>query len=201
MQICRHLQNWLDEPDSAVTADTDSGTLSLRVGDIAAISPLHCPMCGGHPEHINPFESHGLQCTCGVLEALVQDAPDFVEFDPVFNEYHWLFPGGRYRMLYFCPACGNQLPLSRRGDFFSKPTHADRESVKEMIRNIASIDDMYRVLGVPDHVFEHCDGQSCGYRAQFTYSNHWDSLALHVQEQFDGKLNFSWGGKQIKTVS
>lgn len=202
METCRHLERWANRKDSPIKQDPKTGVLSLHIGDASIITPMHCVMCGGHGDQINPYESHEPKCKCGILDRLIETAPNFVEFETKFNEYHLLHPQrGGYSMLYFCPACGGQLPLSCRGDFFTKPTEEDRSSVRETMQSIITVEDMLRTLGEPTHTFRHCSSDSCGHKAQYTYAKSWESLELHVQEQFDGSLEFSWGGKELEDAN
>ncbi len=189
MQLCMCLENWLNQPGSPVTLDKITGTAALRVGDITRIEPLHCTFCGGHGEGVEPLRRIYRECSCSVLDQLVRAAPEHVVLDERMNEYHLLDGRGGYRLFYFCPACGGQLPKSRRGDYFTKPSLIDRIRFRLTTCRIQSIDDMYRILGEPDRsIPPGTPGLEGDQVATYTYSKRWNNMEVHVLEQRDGSI-------------
>ena len=110
-----------------------------------------CPFCGEHgwPERGNR------RCECGVMESLVKDYPQLMEFDSKMNEFHILQsnPNGKVQ-IYYCIACGGNPPESLRHTFFEAPSAMDYEEAWSRIEHLKDEDDFVREFGAPSHVFD-----------------------------------------------
>jgi hypothetical protein len=102
-------------------------------------------MTRSHPEANFP-------CDCVVLD-MAADEPDTpIVFDDRTNEYQLVHgkDNGGHMVFYYCPFCGGRTPDTRRGRLFARITLAEMQRLKELTRDIRTIDDAIRILGEPD---------------------------------------------------
>lgn len=94
------------------------------------------------------------ECRCGLLERLSKEPALPIVFDPELNEYHIRGEGDGGRvmsvMIYHCPYCGGRTPKSRRRELFMHITDTERERLKSIVQNLASVSDVLAALGPPD---------------------------------------------------
>ena len=94
-----------------------------------------------------------IPCECGVLEAAAEDSANPIIFDSKLNEYQLEYesPKGRAKMMvYFCPFCGGKAPASKRSRFFARVTDDENQRLRNLTRNIKTINDAIDILGVPE---------------------------------------------------
>ncbi len=75
-----------------------------------------------------------------------------ITFDAEMNEYHLMHLDERagYSMIRFCPWCGGAAPRSLRAAFFSTITQEEEDRLRELLRDIKTLDDAIEKLGKPD---------------------------------------------------
>jgi hypothetical protein len=92
-------------------------------------------------------------CVCGVIERAT-DEPDIpIIFDKMTNEFQLKCgPENRRRSitLYYCYFCGGRMPESRRDQLFARVTVSEEHRLRELAKEIKTIDDAIRILGKPD---------------------------------------------------
>jgi hypothetical protein len=103
-------------------------------------------MTRDHPQENSP-------CECGVLEKAAEDAANPIIFDVELNEYQLEYepPKGRAKMMiYFCPFCGGKAPASKRDRFFARVTDEEYQRLRNLTKNIKTINDAIELFGVPE---------------------------------------------------
>jgi hypothetical protein len=163
-----------------------------------------CPLCGeyGRPDRGNRA------CECGVMESLVRDYPDLMEFDSKMNEFHILHsPRSGKLQIYYCIACGGNPPESLRHTFFEEPTTSDYDDAWARIANLMGEDDFIREFGEPTHVFDippmpEKDIEIYGMKSmkkQWTFEPSGSPISYCLQLMADDSYQKSLGAKHKKT--
>ena len=126
------------------------------------------------------------ECECNWLERAVVNEWFPITYDERMGEFHLVLECGERgkgeAVLRFCPWCGGELPKSKRGSFFTVPTEADKATVREKMKNVKTVGQMYEVLGEPS------DRTDNSWRNQYMYEHLFTSLDLVV---FDNKERIS----------
>src|SRR5215831_5990006 len=89
-------------------------------------------------------------CKCEWLERAADDPKCPVEFDDKLNEYHIVLGPKNFLMIYYCPFCGGSAPKSRRDRLFHRLTHAERQRLVSLTKDIRTVQDVTRAFGKPD---------------------------------------------------
>lgn len=148
---CRHLSQWAQDPDIPITERGSEYYLGDGSVDDARLAIHFCPFCG---EHGWPDRGDRL-CECGVMEQIVRQFPDYMEFDSKMNEFHILQQPGQGKLqVYYCTACGGNPPVSLRHTFFEEPTTSDYAAAWSRIENLKNEKDFIEVFGAPAYVFD-----------------------------------------------
>lgn len=148
---CGNLAKWSKDPDKPVVER--DGEYALRHGaiDDTRLTIHFCPFCGEHG--CSHCGDRG--CECGVMESLVKDYPQLMEFDPEMNEFHILYANSKGKLqVYYCIACGGNPPESLRHTFFEAPSKTDYDEAWARIANLKDEKDFIREFGTPAHVFD-----------------------------------------------
>jgi hypothetical protein len=135
-------------------------------------------------------------CKCGMPDRFAVDPAYPVKFDAEQQEYN-LVGDGRLVIMYFCFSCGGRLPESKRSKYFTTPDDADETEVRKLIGQTKSIEDVLRILGVPDETFEGLAFPGVDWKRTYRYSTKWKSLFLDVQEKDGGTIEFLYGGRFV----
>src|SRR5690349_11988054 len=99
---CGLLAKWAKDCDLPII-ERDGGYL-IESGSIndPRLAIQFCPFCG---EHGRPGGGNRL-CECGVMDSLVENYPQLLEFDTKFHEFHILHSNRKGKLLiYYCFAC------------------------------------------------------------------------------------------------
>ncbi len=89
-------------------------------------------------------------CHCDSLDEAADDPNCAIIFDETMNEYHLESRDGRgHSIVRHCPFCGGRTPASRRERLFAKPPREEFQRLKELTKDIHTIDDALRILGTP----------------------------------------------------
>ncbi len=89
------------------------------------------------------------------MEQIVEQFPDYMEFDLEMNEFHILHQRGRGSgQVYYCIACGGKPPESLRHTFFEEPTESDYADAWSRIENLKNEEDFIGEFGEPAYVFD-----------------------------------------------
>jgi hypothetical protein len=117
-------------------------------------------------------------CTCGVVERATHEPSVPVIFDENTNEFHLVCnPEHKGSMiLYYCFFCGGSLPKSKRDLLFAVVTQAETARLKNLTRDIRTIEDAIRVFGVPD--FDLPDGETVSSPQSETEPVHIESFRV-----------------------
>ena len=93
-------------------------------------------------------------CCCGFVLRSAADPDGPIKHDPDFDEYYFEHktPDGSVGRLiiYHCPMCGGVASRSRRKGKFHNVSEAEIVRLQALIRGIATVADIERVLGKPD---------------------------------------------------
>ncbi|MFO0648775.1 MAG: hypothetical protein U0326_21215 [Polyangiales bacterium] len=99
-------------------------------------------------------------CACHYLERAADDPQSPIVFDPKLNEYNFVYPdpssdgtcevGNASLRIYHCPFCGGAAPESKRHLLFAVISPEERQRLDRLLAGIKSVEDAFRVLGVPD---------------------------------------------------
>lgn len=96
----------------------------------------------------------GPKCQCGFLEGMARKPDSPIKFDVEMNEYYFsYFDGGGEEsklIIYHCTFCGGAAPDSFRPSKFAMLSHAELERLREMTKNLKTMDDVLANLGSPD---------------------------------------------------
>ena len=184
-----------------VTFHSEAADFSLDLNTDLSVRPLHCTLCGGQGK-VAHSASH-VQCQCGLLERWATDAAIRIEYDAEFDEYHLMLKAGAFRMIYFCPSCGGRTPESKRGDFFTKPSQTDIQSLSARVRQAKTLDEVVHIIGQPDdrhgpitHTPEEKRTHAVkNIKSSLVYWTLSSTVCLIVQEDEDGRVNFRFTGQ------
>ncbi len=148
---CGSLAKWV--LDSEMPIVHRDGEYFLGEGPTAdpRLTIRFCPFCGEHG-----WPDHGKRpCECGVMESLVEDYPQLLEFDSEMNEFHVLYSNRNGKLqIYYCIACGGNPPHSLRRTFFEVPSESDYEEALARVADLKDENDFIREFGAPTHVFD-----------------------------------------------
>jgi len=148
---CHSLAKWAKDSDIQITERDDGYMLGDGSGDDPRLIIHFCPFCGEHgwPDRGNR------RCECGAMESLVKDYPQLMEFEQELNEFHVLHsnPKGKLQV-YYCIACGGNLPGSLRHTFFEAPTSADYDEAWARVADLKDENDFIREFGAPTTTFD-----------------------------------------------
>ena len=147
---CDWVAKWAKDPDMPIVERDGDYFLGDGSVDDPRLTIAFCPFCG---EHGWPHRSDRA-CECGVMESIVEDFPDYMEFDSTMNEFHILQTGGGNFQIYYCIACGGNPPESLRHTFFEAPTESDYDDARARIANLMDEKDFIREFGEPVHIFD-----------------------------------------------
>ncbi len=93
-------------------------------------------------------------CKCGYLESQANHPDSPVRFDPELNEYHFIHrtstSGEAKMMIYHCPFCGGRAPKSRRSELFHRLTHAERQRLCDLTKDMRTVREVTTAFGEPD---------------------------------------------------
>jgi hypothetical protein len=148
---CSSLPKWAKDPDFPIVERDGGYVLGNGSIDDPQLTIHFCPFCGEHG-----WPGRGDRpCECGVMESLVQDCPQLIEFDSVMNEFHVLLynPKGKLQV-YYCIACGGKPPESLRHTFFEAPSSSDYDEAWARMADLKDENDFIREFGAPPHVFD-----------------------------------------------
>jgi ClpX C4-type zinc finger protein/uncharacterized protein DUF6980 len=99
---------------------------------------------------MQPKQPEPYPCHCDTLDDAVDDANSSIVFDEMTNEYHLESRDGRgHHIIRYCPFCGGHTPASRRQRLFARPSPAELQRLKELTKDIRTIEDALRILGTP----------------------------------------------------
>ena len=90
---------------------------------------------------------------CGCLERQANDPDTAIVFDEALNEFNFEYhKNGRERRLrlYHCPFCGGAAPQSKRGLLFAVVTWAEAERLRDLVKEVHTLDEAIALLGPPD---------------------------------------------------
>jgi hypothetical protein len=148
---CGSLAKWARDCDMPIVQRDGEFLLGEGLVDDSRLTIRFCPFCG---EHGRPHRGNR-SCECGVMESLVRDFPNLIEFDSEMNEFHILHPPRNGKLqIYYCIACGGDPPPSLRHTFFEEPTDSDYDEAWARIANFKDERDFVREFGDPAHVFD-----------------------------------------------
>jgi hypothetical protein len=132
-------------------------------------------------------------CECNWPQRAVTNAWFPVTYDETMGEYQLVLDCGERgtgsAVLRHCPWCGGVLPESTRDTLFTIPTDEDVADVDRRMKTIETAERMLESLGEPT------DRSHRAWRAQYTYSDTWESLDLVIHEYDDGHLEHGIFGK------
>ena len=90
------------------------------------------------------------ECDCRSLERWSKEPSVPIVFEEKLNEYHILGSNGAKIMIYHCPFCGGRTPRSHRDELFMHITHVETERLKDLTRDLKTLDDVLNAFGSPD---------------------------------------------------
>ncbi len=172
--------------------------------DDSRLTINYCPFCG---EHGGP-DCGDRQCECKVMESIVEDFQDYMEFNLKMNEFHILHSLGQGKLqIYYCIACGGNPPKSLRHTFFEEPTESDYDEAWKRIANLGNEDDFIREFGEPTYVFDipplpAKDVEIYGIKPvkkQWTFEPPNSRISYFLQLMADDTYRKSLGAKHKKT--
>jgi len=148
---CSSLAKWAKDSDIPIVERDGGYVLGDGLIDDPRLTIQFCPFCG---EHGWP-DRGDRRCECGVMESLVQDYPQLLEFEQEMNEFHVLHsdPEGKLQ-IYYCFACGGNPPETLRHTFFEAPSSSDYDEAWARIADLKDENDFVREFGAPTHVFD-----------------------------------------------
>jgi hypothetical protein len=148
---CSSLAKWAKDSDISIVEREGGYLLGNGSIDDSRLTIHFCPFCG---EHGRPGRGNR-RCECGVMESLVKDYPQLLEFDREMNEFHVLYnnPKGKLQ-IYYCFACGGYPPESLRHTFFEAPSSSDYAEAWARIADLKDENDFAREFGAPTHVVD-----------------------------------------------
>lgn len=146
------------------------------------------------------------ECDCRNLERLSKEPSVPIEFDEKLNEYHILGTNGAQIMIYHCPFCGGRTPRSHRDELFMHITHAETERLKDLTRDLKTLDDVLNAFGSPD--FDSPTGcsvtkdDSTGrpkttYYRQLTFTGLSDTANVDAVVGLNNQVQFSFMPKHV----
>jgi hypothetical protein len=148
---CGSLAKWVRDSELPIVQRDGEFLLGDGATDDARLTIHFCPFCG---EHGWPGRGNRL-CECGVMESLVEDYPELLEFDSEMNEFHVLHSHRNGKLqIYYCIACGGNPPQSLRHTFFEAPSESDYQEAWARIAELNDEKDFIREFGAPTHVFD-----------------------------------------------
>jgi hypothetical protein len=96
-------------------------------------------------------QSEPYLCHCDRLDEAADDPNYAIVFDESTNEYQLESRDGRgHYVIFHCPSCGGRTPASRRERLFAKPSREELQRLKELTKDIRTIEDALRILGTPE---------------------------------------------------
>ena len=90
-------------------------------------------------------------CDCHRLDMAAEEPAVPIVFDELSNEYrieHRDQPG--HSRIVYCPFCGDLAPTSRQQRLYARLTSSETERLKELTKDIHTLDDAVTMLGEPD---------------------------------------------------
>ena len=160
-------------------------------------------MTRSHPEANYP-------CDCRTLDRIVDEPEIPIFFSARTNEYRLVYGENSEgaMLVYYCPFCGGRMPDSRRDRLFARITHAEMQRLKNLTRDIKTIDDAIRILGEPDT--DSPDGLTCStddsgteptkiesYR-MITYSGLSETALVQITDYRSDRVGIQFIGKVLK---
>lgn len=144
-------------------------------------------------------------CGCHWLEREADEPLSPVEFDPVFNEYHFKRHDGGTMMIYHCPFCGGAAPKSKRAQMFAVITEQEQERLTELTGALRTLDEVMNALGKPDldapasSMVLESDGNPprVDLHRQLRYEHLSDTASVVVREIESGRVSITFQGKCI----
>jgi len=144
-----------------------------------------------------------VHCECGKPAKYAADPMIPVEFDEKMNEYHLVRDGAKTIMRY-CFWCGGRLPDSKRDLFFTKPSESEKAEVSELLKAAKSHDDVLRILGPADELFDGNGGSATPgdihysrWNQTYLYKSRWKTLELWVPLVVEGRFQWWIGGHPL----
>jgi hypothetical protein len=105
--------------------------------------------------------------------------------------------------MYYCFSCGGRLPESSRAENFLTPDEGERAQATRLLAEAATIEDVCRILGRPDNIYEWEAWQRTTtrdvlvWKRTLRYSTRWKTLVLDVQELPDGSIHYLVFGQYV----
>jgi hypothetical protein len=147
-------------------------------------------------------------CKCEWLEHAADEPKCPIEFDTELNEYHLVLGPKDYMMIYFCPHCGGRAPKSRRDRLFHPLTHAERDRLVRLTKDMHTIQDVMAVFGEPDirqpvgMIITEPERKSKPETTQsfpgMIYTKQSDTADVHVTIYPTDRVGISFQGKAVK---
>lgn len=160
----------------------------------------YCPACGDREPSTTET---GEECTCGAPQQWAADEVTPVEFDVQLGEYHLLTKDNGSIIFSYCMACGGRLPQSRRGGFFTTPSHSDIIELRGKLARVNTIAEVISILGPPDETQgsrtydpRHRDVYGApDVKQTIKYTHLSSTFDLAIQESADGQIRITIAGK------
>jgi hypothetical protein len=140
-------------------------------------------------------------CTCDWLKNAADDARFPIEYDRQTNQFKLCcqLGGGEvgYTVLHFCPFCGCKAPDIRKEQLFTEISEQEFLRLRELTRQISSIEDAFRILGEPELLGS--EQELLDAARSLTYQHLSESATIHIIEYENGNVRIVIQEKYIGT--
>lgn len=191
---CELLEMWCADPRVPIGFWEKPRKYSLIVNTDTSVTMAYCPFCGKNLYDSNISTSRRTRLCKHMLE-LTTNPESSVKYRPELNEY-WIlgFEDIKVR-LFFCPLCGQELPLQKTNGLFYQKSESEVVKLKNIFANIKTIDHALEQFGQPDfdrkpivdYVFWKGKRSSVNYGRALCYQHLAKTVDVHVMEA-DGKI-------------
>lgn len=198
---CTYLSRFTKDPFRSVEYDEESKKFFLILSESEKVEINFCFSCGG--EEIDPFKEVTNKCFCNSVFEWAKIPSYPIKYNPKYEEYILVGDNKSEAVIYFCPICGGQMPMSKRGDFFTIPSEEEINEIKSKIEDAKTIKGIVKAFGKPDREFGSVGGDEernkifglNKTKRTLLYESVGKTLNLFVDEDEDGKIIYYVAGK------